>query len=131
MFRPLAKDKPSFPSILLVEDSPDAITRAHNSGLLAIPMLANYGAYWLYDGATGQGVRMAIGTSVLSVANYATLWQKLSAALNGQAGIAAYGLMREPIGMPGVTYREVAERACSPCQSPSQTGHARDRTVRG
>ncbi len=86
----------------------DAITRAHNAGMDAIPMVANYGAYWLYDGSTGQGVRQAIGTSALSIADYASLWQKLSAALKGQAGIAAYGLMREPIGLPGATYRDQA-----------------------
>ncbi len=37
------------------------------------------------------------------------MWQKLSAALNGQSGISAYGLMREPAGLPGATVRDQAK----------------------
>jgi hypothetical protein len=87
----------------------DAITRAHQAGVTAVPIVANYGAYWLHDAATNKGVRRAIGGSHVSIEQFADLWKKLSGTLSGHAGIASYGLMREPASLPGATNREQAQ----------------------
>lgn len=85
-----------------------AIARAGAAGLTSIPIVANYGAYWLHDPSTGRGVRRAIGTTHITIVHYADLWTKLSAALDRVPNVAAYGLMREPIGQPGATNRDQA-----------------------
>ena len=86
----------------------DAITRARTAGMTSIPMVANYGAYWLHNPLTGMGVRQAVGSAQITITHYADLWTKLSTALATHPGIAAYGLMREPAGLPGLTTRAQA-----------------------
>jgi hypothetical protein len=86
-----------------------AIGRAVAAGLSVVPMVANYGAYWLHDPQTGSGIRRAIGTPQISIAQYADLWNRLSLRLRAVSGIAAYGLMREPIGQPGRKNRDQAK----------------------
>ena len=86
-----------------------AIARAHAAGITSVPMVANYGAYWLHDPATGSGVRHAIGTPRVTIDHFADLWTRLSLRLTTEAGVAAYGLMREPIGQPGETNADQAK----------------------
>ncbi|HEX2283109.1 MAG TPA: cellulase family glycosylhydrolase, partial [Thermomicrobiales bacterium] len=86
-----------------------AIGRARGAGLEAVPMVANYGAYWLHDPLTGSGIRRPIGGAQITIAHFADLWRRLSAALDDESGIAAYGLMREPIGQPGGSIRDQAK----------------------
>jgi hypothetical protein len=85
------------------------IGRAHAAGLTAVPMVANYGAYWLYDPVSRRGTRRAVGTPEVTIAHFADLWTKLSRAFEREPGISAYGLMREPIGQPGLTNRDQAK----------------------
>ena len=87
----------------------DSISRAHQAGLTVVPIVANYGAYWLHDASTNKGIRRAIGSSHVSIPRFADLWLRLSSALKTQPGIASYGLMREPADLPGGTNREQAQ----------------------
>jgi hypothetical protein len=76
-----------------------AVGRASTAGLKVILDVHNYGAYWLSDGT--QGVRRAIGSSSVTVEHFATLWRHLSTSFKGNAGVLGYGLMNEPVNMPG------------------------------
>jgi hypothetical protein len=85
------------------------IARAAAAGIDAVPMVANYAAYWLHDAATNKGIRRAIGSSQVTIPHYADLWTRLSDVLQGTGNISAYGLMREPAALPGSTVRAQAE----------------------
>jgi endoglucanase len=86
----------------------DVITRANNAGIKSVPIVANYGAYWLYDSKSGKGVRRAIGSAYVGKGKLADMWKKLSLELKAHPGISAYGLMREPASLPGSTNRAQA-----------------------
>jgi aryl-phospho-beta-D-glucosidase BglC (GH1 family) len=87
----------------------DAVGRASAAGLRVILDVHNYGAYWLSDGS--QGVRQAIGSAQLPVAQFATLWQLLSASFRANPGVVGYDLMNEPVGMSGPAAWEQASQA--------------------
>jgi hypothetical protein len=86
----------------------DAIGRVGAAGMKAVPMVANYGAYWLHDSSSGKGIRRAIGSSKVPVSSFADLWNRLSIALKNTSAISAYGLMREPAGLAGSSVRAQA-----------------------
>lgn len=75
----------------------DAVSRARSAGLRVVLDMHNYGAYYLFDGT--QGVRRPIGSSQVSVADFADVWQRLSRVFRGDDGVAGYGLMNEPVGL--------------------------------
>jgi hypothetical protein len=78
-----------------------ALLRADQAGLDAIPTVMNYGAYWLGEDETGSGVRHPIGSDQVSIADFADLWTRLTDALSDLPNIVAWGLMNEPVDMPG------------------------------
>lgn len=75
------------------------VDRANNAGLHVILSMHNFGAYWLWDGE--QGVRRPIGTSRISIADYAGVWKKLSSRFNSNPDMS-YAIMSEPVGMKPV-----------------------------
>ncbi|HEX6709082.1 MAG TPA: cellulase family glycosylhydrolase [Rubrobacter sp.] len=77
-----------------------AIRRATDSGLEVILDVHNFGDYYIER--NGHGVRFAIGSDRLPIRNFADLWRRLSHNFRGTPGVAGYGLMNEPAGMPRV-----------------------------
>jgi hypothetical protein len=76
-----------------------AIARAHRAGLGVVIDPHNFGAYYLSDGS--EGVRRAIGSRQVPVSAFVDLWRRLSRAFEDTPGVVAYGLMNEPVGLPG------------------------------
>jgi endoglucanase len=63
--------------------------------------LHNYGAYWAAD-PWGTGWRKPLGlTGWLRPEHFADLWRRLSEALSGKPRVVGYGLMNEPVALPG------------------------------
>lgn len=92
----------------------DSVTAAGQAGLSVILDAHNYGAYWLHDAATGDGVRATIGTAEVTFAHFSDLWSRLAAAFNANAAVIGYGLMNEPVYMtpaPGLTPARTWETA--------------------
>ena len=77
-----------------------AIQRATGAGLEVILDVHNFGDYYIER--DGRGVRSAIGSGRLPISSFADLWRRLSRNFEGTPGIAGYGLMNEPAGMPRV-----------------------------
>jgi hypothetical protein len=69
------------------------VTDAEAVGLAVVLDCHNYAAYAFSDG------RFRIGTSRVSIGDFADLWGRLSAKFVGTPGIAGYDLMNEPQGM--------------------------------
>jgi hypothetical protein len=87
-----------------------AVKRADAAGLAAIIDMHNFGAYYLASG--GHGVRRAVGTRALPIADFVDVWRRLSARFEGQ--VLAYNIMTEPVKLPARGSRlpaEVWERA--------------------
>ncbi len=84
-----------------------AIAGAHSAGLRVTLDVHNYGTYFLSDGRRGVG--RPIGSAEVGQDEFADLWRRLSDALAGQPGVAAYGLMNEPANMPSVGVRSPAQ----------------------
>lgn len=80
------------------------VGRAHAAGLAVLLDVHNYGAYWLDQ--SGAGIRRPIGSSQLSAAAFADLWSRLATAFSATPGIAGYGLMNEPVNLPGATFAD-------------------------
>jgi hypothetical protein len=78
-----------------------AIDRAGAAGMSVLPTVMNYGAYWLHDSATNTGRRTPIGSASITQAHFADLWRRLAIGLGDRPNIAAWGLMNEPVAMPG------------------------------
>ena len=78
----------------------EAVGRATGAGLKVILDVHNFGDYFIER--NGRGVRFAIGSDRLPISSFADLWRRLSHNFKGMPGIAGYGLMNEPAGMPGV-----------------------------
>ena len=85
----------------------DVVARAHRYGLPVVLDMHNYGAYYLFDGE--QGVRRAIGSSHVSVGDFADVWRRISQEFDDNSGVVAYALMAEPFNMPSVGNRSPAE----------------------
>jgi aryl-phospho-beta-D-glucosidase BglC (GH1 family) len=77
-----------------------AVQRATGAGLKVILDVHNFGDYYIER--NGRGVRFAIGSDRLPIRDFADLWRRLSHNFKGTPGIAGYGLMNEPAGMPRV-----------------------------
>lgn len=75
--------------------------RARAAGMKVILDLHNYGGYYLHDAASGRGVRHAIGSAAVPVTRFADLWRRLSGYFKGNDAVLGYGLMNEPVDMPG------------------------------
>jgi hypothetical protein len=89
-----------------------AVRRATGAGLEVILDVHNFGDYYIER--NGRGVRSAIGSDRLPIRHFADLWRRLSHNFKGMPGIAGYGLMNEPAGMPrvaGLSPARVWERA--------------------
>ncbi len=78
----------------------NAVRRATDAGLEVILDVHNFGDYYIER--NGRGVRFAIGSGRLPIRDFADLWRRLSHNFKGTTGIAGYGLMNEPAGMPRV-----------------------------
>jgi Cellulase (glycosyl hydrolase family 5)/Ca-dependent carbohydrate-binding module xylan-binding len=76
-----------------------AVAAARAAGLDAILDMHNYGAYYLSDGT--QGVRQPLGSRALTIGDFADAWRRISQAFRSNPGVVAYGLMNEPVNMPG------------------------------
>jgi Cellulase (glycosyl hydrolase family 5) len=84
-----------------------AVGRAAKAGLPAILDVHNYGAYYLDQGDVG--VRKAIGSNAVSLADFADLWRRLSAAFKNDRRVAMYALMAEPNSIPPKGAKKPAE----------------------
>jgi aryl-phospho-beta-D-glucosidase BglC (GH1 family) len=82
------------------------VARAHAAGVSVLLDIHNFGAYWLAEGS--QGVREPLGSSRLPTTALADVWSRLATAFAGTPGVVGYGLMAEPIGLPGATERDRA-----------------------
>jgi hypothetical protein len=78
----------------------DTLDRAGHHGIEVIPTVMNYGAYWMDDGA-GRGERRPIGSADVTNGDFADLWSRLTTELSDHDSVAAWGLMNEPVDMPG------------------------------
>ena len=79
-----------------------SVGAAQAAGMEIILDVHNYGAYYLHDAVTGEGVRYSIGTPQVTFAHFADLWSRLAQVFNGYPGVIGYGLMNEPVEMTGV-----------------------------
>jgi endoglucanase len=76
----------------------------------------NFGAYYLWNGKTGdneRGIRRPIGSPKLPIRYFADVWRRISDHYSGDPGIY-YGLMNEPVGLQksgDLPAAEVWERA--------------------
>jgi hypothetical protein len=77
------------------------VSAAGQVGIQVIPVIMNYGAYWRHDPFSGRGEREPIGSTAVSVADYADLWRRLADALGDHGNILAWDIMNEPTDMPG------------------------------
>ncbi len=75
------------------------IRQADHHGLWVVPAMMNYGAYW--GERDGVGVRQAIGSPDVPVSDYVDAWVRLADALGDLDNVAAFGLMNEPVEVPG------------------------------
>jgi hypothetical protein len=78
-----------------------AIDAARAEGLTVIPTVMNYGAYWLHDATARQGNRTPIGTPEVTEEHFIDLWRRLVGAIGNHPGVRAWGLMNEPVDLPG------------------------------
>ena len=88
------------------------VGRARASRLRVVLDMHNFGAYYLSDGK--QGIRRPIGSSQVTSAHFNDVWLRISAAFRDNPGVIGYGLMNEPVGLPGserVHPAQVWERA--------------------
>lgn len=85
--------------LALMESS---VAAAQAAGMEVVLDVHNYGAYYLHDSATNEGVRYTIGTPQVTFAHFADLWSRLAAVFNAYPGVIGYGLMNEPVEMTGV-----------------------------
>lgn len=74
------------------------VARSRAAGVDVLLDLHNYGDYYLYDGS--RGVRRPIGSTQVTRAHFADVWQRISAAFKANPGVVGYGLMAEPVAMP-------------------------------
>lgn len=79
----------------------DVVARAGAAGQKVILDLHNYGGYYLYDPARGLGVRQGIGSTAVPDTAFADLWRRVSGYFKGNPNLLGYGLMNEPVAMPG------------------------------
>jgi hypothetical protein len=89
----------------LEPDEVDRLTRfladAHDVGVEVVPTIMNYGAYWVDAHDSGAARREPIGGDSISVDDFADLWRRLAVQFSDADGIAAWGLMNEPVDLPG------------------------------
>jgi endoglucanase len=85
-----------------------AARRARSAGLTVIIDPHNFGAYWLARGS--RGVRRPIGSRQVPIRRFADLWRRLSRMFKRRRGVV-YGLMTEPVAMPGRRPARTWERA--------------------
>jgi hypothetical protein len=77
-----------------------SVVRAARGARLAVVLdMHNFGAYYLHDG--DRGVRRAVGSPELPAQRLADAWERIAHAFRREPGILGYGLMNEPVGMPG------------------------------
>ncbi len=89
-----------------------AVQRATDAGLEVILDVHNFGDYYIER--KGRGVRFPIGSERLPIGRFADLWRRLSRNFEATPGVAGYGLMNEPAGMPrvgGLSPAKVWEKA--------------------
>jgi aryl-phospho-beta-D-glucosidase BglC (GH1 family) len=78
------------------------VRAAHAAGIKVVLDMHNYAGYYLYDAASGQGVRRALGSRELPLRAFTDVWTKLSAYFAGESAVHGYALMNEPTGMAAV-----------------------------
>lgn len=83
----------------------DSVNAATAAGMEVVLDVHNYGAYYLHDAATGDGVRRSIGTPEVTEAHFRDLWARLAQEFNANPGVIGYGLMNEPVDMEGTLGR--------------------------
>jgi hypothetical protein len=87
----------------------DSIGWAQQAGLEIVLDVHNYGAYYLHDSATGEGVRYTIGVPEVTFDHFKDLWYRVASEFNAYPGVIGYGLMNEPVYMAGVGTMTPAE----------------------
>jgi len=88
------------------------VARAHGTGLKVVIDMHNYGAY--YRNRHARGVRTPIGSRAVPISAFADVWGRIAGRFGSVRGIAGYGLMNEPVGLPSrgaLTPPQVWERA--------------------
>jgi aryl-phospho-beta-D-glucosidase BglC (GH1 family) len=84
---------------------------ARGAGLELVLDLHNYGAYYVFSGAGGKGVRRPIGSPEVTIAHFADLWSRLAGLFAHDRSVLGYGVMNEPVGMRSARTWESASRA--------------------
>lgn len=79
----------------------DAVARAGAAGLKVVLDMHNYGGYYLYDAGRRVGVRQGIGSAAVPDSRFADAWRRVSGYFKGNPNVLGYGLMNEPVAMPG------------------------------
>ncbi len=85
-----------------------AIQRAADAGLSVIVDLHNYGDYYIER--DGHGVRRPLGSAAVPLSSLADVWRRIARRLGDEPGVLGWGLMNEPVGMPGRGRESPAER---------------------
>lgn len=85
---------------------------ADAAGLEVILDLHNYGAYWA-GAPWGDGYRKPIGGGYVTVGHFADLWMRLASEYRGHPALVGYGLMNEPVALPGgaATWEDASQAA--------------------
>jgi endoglucanase len=93
-----------------------AVDAARAAGLHVVLDMHNFGAYYLWNGKTGdneKGIRRPIGSPKLPIRDFTDVWTRISKHFAGDPGVY-YGLMNEPVGLRGrgdLSAAEVWEKA--------------------
>jgi aryl-phospho-beta-D-glucosidase BglC (GH1 family) len=88
-----------------------SVEAAGRAGVGVILDCHNYGVYFASGG--GQGVRLRLGSSRLSIGDLADLWRRLSLAFRKDEAVIGYGLMNEPVGTTSARAWEAASTAAA------------------
>lgn len=82
------------------------------AGLDVVLDLHNYGAYWA-GAPWGDGYRKPIGGGYVTIDHFADVWSRLASTLAGHPALVGYGLMNEPVGLPGgaATWEQASQAA--------------------
>jgi Cellulase (glycosyl hydrolase family 5) len=99
------------------------VAAAGAAGMRVVLDVHNYGAYYLHDPATGEGVRRSIGSAQVTAAHFADLWRRLALAFEAEPAVILYGLMNEPVEMEGeaAAWAAAAQAAADAIRSTGST----------
>jgi endoglucanase len=104
------------------------ISNATSLGIGVLVDIHDYGRYdlnWAADAAANYGTEApngpdasVIGSAAVPISAFASFWQQLATALNGNQGVAGYDIMNEPNNMPTPeTWPDAAQAAVNAIRS--------------